>query len=739
MNFEWANKIAKNALKSAQKRIDSVLDIEAEDEEETTDINLSKILPPVATTSGAADQWESNDFTEPFPSFSTDDSHFEGSVIEAKKSENCSSADEWQSSWNSPDDAVCSGDDRDIVPSNEIEKSHSTDEMTSSYDCKLPEQTYETRSQNNRSHDETQTIISSDIEVLRLNEPWSAANSISHKDLEISIPDVSSLEPTQASVEFLKAQNSHSTVAEIAKLKLTIQHQERRIGDLQAQNLRLQRKSDEMLNLKAAISQQTSTEAKLLKKLTEKEAELAELLQEGEKLAETNGKMAKEIKRLKSNLNEQEQLAKKGAQAEIDRDLAREEIRGLSVENNKLRATIKTMEAEMSKIKTADEVLMNDLKKREEKFDKVLVDLNRTEAQRNELVELNQRLESIISEMKIQAEKREYSSKEIEEITRGLNSALDEKRLKIEQQANYIESLEKRLSEMMDSLRNTAETVASANAPLLESIQRLEAELSLQEQRYSSYVQDSERRVDFLIKEKDKLEQQNDELNSYLSKLKSDVVESSEIQTKLSETLKNTEDKNMWLEKELKVLQRLNEDMKRSLNDKKSDLDKLYLRMREETENAEQIIMEKQSQIDFLSSQCKQFEEDLNNLRRKMLDKSEKSEIREITTSSIDVVPNEPTPYISASAAQIELADVISKYDQSMRHISLLQAKLFSFEEERSLLTSLQQQLLDLRMRYESLLEAHGEKIERIEELELDLTDVKKLLKDQMEFFLGKN
>lgn len=44
----------------------------------------------------------------------------------------------------------------------------------------------------------------------------------------------------------------------------------------------------------------------------------------------------------------------------------------------------------MSKIKTADEVLMNDLKKREEKFDKVLVDLNRTEAQRNELVELNQ-------------------------------------------------------------------------------------------------------------------------------------------------------------------------------------------------------------------------------------------------------------------------------------------------------------------------------------------------------------
>lgn len=37
-------------------------------------------------------------------------------------------------------------------------------------------------------------------------------------------------------------------------------------------------------------------------------------------------------------------------------------------------------------------------------------------------------------------------------------------------------------------------------------------------------------------------------------------------------------------------------------------------------------------------------------------------------------------------------------------------------------------------MRYESLLEAHGEKIERIEELQLDLADVKKLYKDQVYF-----
>lgn len=32
MNFNWANELAKNALKTAQKRIDSVLDIAPEDE-----------------------------------------------------------------------------------------------------------------------------------------------------------------------------------------------------------------------------------------------------------------------------------------------------------------------------------------------------------------------------------------------------------------------------------------------------------------------------------------------------------------------------------------------------------------------------------------------------------------------------------------------------------------------------------------------------------------------------------
>lgn len=61
------------------------------------------------------------------------------------------------------------------------------------------------------------------------------------------------------------------------------------------------------------------------------------ILSLGEKLAETNGKLTKELKRLRNCLGEQEQLAKKAAQAEVDRDLAREEVRGLTAEAGKLR------------------------------------------------------------------------------------------------------------------------------------------------------------------------------------------------------------------------------------------------------------------------------------------------------------------------------------------------------------------------------------------------------------------
>ncbi|VDN24258.1 unnamed protein product [Gongylonema pulchrum] len=137
---------------------------------------------------------------------------------------------------------------------------------------------------------------------------------------------------------------------EIAHLKTQILYQERRIRDLQLQNQKLEAKSKELLALKA--------------------------------LAETNGKLTKELKKLRALLTEQEQLAKKGAQAEVDRDLAREEMRALTAETTKLRAIIKSLEADLAKIKIANESALSDLKRKDDKINRLMADVQQAETSR---------------------------------------------------------------------------------------------------------------------------------------------------------------------------------------------------------------------------------------------------------------------------------------------------------------------------------------------------------------------
>ncbi|VDN33820.1 unnamed protein product [Gongylonema pulchrum] len=117
---------------------------------------------------------------------------------------------------------------------------------------------------------------------------------------------------------------------------------------------------------------------------------------------------------------------------------------------------------------------------------------------------------------------------------------------------------------------------------------------------------------------------------------------------------------------------------------------------------------------------------------------------RQLRKEYMSLTPNSETQYSAAlnipnHAVQAELADALAKYEQSMRQISTLQEKISSMEADSRHLGAVRSELQALRLRYENLLEAHGEKIERIEELELDLADVKKLLKDQVEFFVGKS
>uniref|UniRef100_A0A915PXA4 non-specific serine/threonine protein kinase n=1 Tax=Setaria digitata TaxID=48799 RepID=A0A915PXA4_9BILA len=546
MNFNWANELAKNALKTAQKRIDSVLDIMPEDEIENDDEVAENIISDVEQTQECGKQSQHrDDWDEGCSSFRTiydeiSDRNTGGNAEEKKTL----SSSEWTSQWvqqdievvdsepnpirdshhagllphspcsNSPEEELVCNEEQDTLHRNDDTQKRRNAEL--SMDVTKQGVLGSSLNKMDKHHDDTLTLISSDFEILRQSDSCSAS----------SVPPKTSIFPSDTSVtetqQQVKEEGSNSfsgkqsSNADIAHLKTQIQYQERRIRDLQFQNQRLEAKSKELLALKAVRIQQNTTEAKLMKKLNEKEMKLADLLQEGEKLAETNGKLTKELKKLRASLAEQEQLAKKGVEAETDRDLAREEVRGLAAEVTKLRNIVKSLEWDLAEMKVANEGLTTDLKRKEDKINKLLADVQQSEASRELADEELKRLETALEEASMKVKQKEMSSKSVEEVTRGLNADLEEEKKRNELQSAYIDSLEKvifytylwvikRLGEMMETHQNNAEMIAAVSAPLLESIQNLEKTISTKDNECEQIVAEKEITISVLNSEKERL------------------------------------------------------------------------------------------------------------------------------------------------------------------------------------------------------------------------------------------
>ncbi|MCP9265250.1 3-phosphoinositide-dependent protein kinase 1 [Dirofilaria immitis] len=511
MNFNWANELAKNALKTAQKRIDSVLDITPEDEiendEDASDLVNTSVDQALEqeNQSGHHKEWnEANSSCIPI---------YDGtSGIEVVDSEPNPIRDSHHAgllphspSSNSPEEELVCNEEQDIPHSNNVEKHKDSELLEQDNKHFVAENSSH---ENNKHHDDTLTLISSDFEVLRHSDSCSMASSVPPKTLTVLLPDASTIETHEqpmsvncvtAHTEFfmditsviVAKQEDNSdlqpTSAEIAHLRTQIQYQERRIRDLQFQNQRLEAKSKELLAFKAMRTQQSTAEARLLKKLNEKETKLADLLQEA--------------------------ISKKSTEAETSRDLAREEARGLAAEITKLRAVIKSLELDLAELKMLNESLTNDLKKKDDKISKLLADVQQSQASRELANEKLRRLETAFEEVSIKVKQEEMSSKSIEEITLGGSSPKCRSRRgkkKNERQTAYIDSLEKRLGEMMETQQNNAEMIATVSAPLLESIHQLEEKISVKDNEYEQTVCEKEISISTLNLEKGHLLLENE-------------------------------------------------------------------------------------------------------------------------------------------------------------------------------------------------------------------------------------
>ncbi|VDN04072.1 unnamed protein product [Thelazia callipaeda] len=390
MNFTWANELAKNALKTAQKRIDSVLDITAEDEAESEEAVHNVIIPSVNESLEEL-QLENHDvWNEASTSFC---SVFDGtSTVEVVCSEPNPIRDNDLAELlpcspcsNSPEELVCSVGDQDVQVTGDVQQSNGFSKLEPNVLEDTKHVLVEKSSQKtDKHHDDTLTLISSDFEILR---PGDASSMVSSVPKILPVLKESALTVTTLT-EVTKEGNNGNLVdkqaasADIMHLKTQLQYQERRIRDLQFQNQRLEAKSNELLALKAVRTQQSSTEAKLMKILSEKETKLADLLREGEKLAETNGKLTKELKKLRNNLVEQEQLAKQNDEMRTDRDLACEEVRSLTAETTKLRNLVKSLESDLVKLKLSNDSLIADLNRRDIEIKKLEGEIQQSEANR---------------------------------------------------------------------------------------------------------------------------------------------------------------------------------------------------------------------------------------------------------------------------------------------------------------------------------------------------------------------
>ncbi|EJW88516.1 hypothetical protein WUBG_00573 [Wuchereria bancrofti] len=170
------------------------------------------------------------------------------------------------------------------------------------------------------------------------------------------------------------------------------------------------------------------------------------------------------------------------------------------------------------------------------------------------------------------------------------------------------------------------------------------------------------------------------------------------------------------------------EELTKKLSEKEDEIGMFYVRFNNETDAFKKCIVQKQSELDDAKKYSDVLEKELHKW------KMQSGECLLEQEKGQDHCPSDGGPFmlsIPNHAIQVELADALAKYEQSMRQISILEEKISTMEAESQCLGSLRHELQALRSRYENLLEAHGEKIERVEELELDLADLKKLLKDQ--------
>uniref|UniRef100_A0A914GXN8 Uncharacterized protein n=1 Tax=Globodera rostochiensis TaxID=31243 RepID=A0A914GXN8_GLORO len=591
--------------------------------------------------------------------------------------------------------------------------------------------------------EDVRTIASSDIEVIRQMDDWSVTSSHTNSALQ---PNNTHQQVVQS--PSLKELHQSRTPPELIKLDTTQLSQDQKIEELGRVNDNLRMTN---ANLMAKNKQKIAAESKLQSQFDEKEKQLNDLLDEGRKLSEYSGRQAKEIRKLKQQLEQLDVVSAARDSAVEELQEAHQQLQEQENVVEHLRDEIENSEQQM---RTLQMELGDKTTHAENLEGKMRVEktLKTTGRERDELAKENKKLAAKMINKKAQ-------DQIVDERERGLEEDLKLQRLKNASANSRIRELEQRIERIQDANRDIAVEISNANSPLLNTISSLEEKLLGLERDNDNLARSLRQMSDQLNAQKKKHQTETEMIARNLQEERQNNAQKTEELAKAFNERADQQNHIKKLEDELsqsqrehteKVcrLERKMEELEKDIKTKRDELTELQRRNCELQQRIIASTMERRnnanSLLDPLAQQQKRVGERANEedetigtaLRRgeELLQQhrhfvhQQNGKIQPKLTIVAPSYQPQRLGNSSISSGHVSL-DIRLQGEHSPNNNYSLDAG--SAEYLRSELDLAHSNLFQLHERFENLLEMYGGCLETIEELKYDNEDLRKLCKEQ--------
>eukprot|EP00871_Galdieria_phlegrea_P002490 jgi/Galph1/3241/GphlegSOOS_G1886.1 len=504
-----------------------------------------------------------------------------------------------------------------------------------------------------------------------------------------------------------------------------------------------------------------SLDAELLK---EKDAQIEQILQEGEQLSKKISDKEQHVKKLRAKIQELEK----------ERD-------GLKNRVQELEAKVQKMTTQYSLLETEQKSLQTQLKEKEQLLKQTMENSKKvaetedtvrslTEELQETKKKYQQELENKEKEWRQQAEQllasvskeanRKHSSleQEVELLRSEIEEVLSNSAAREEEWSKQVEEYRQRCRDLEERLQNYVLESPYRDESLSRRIEDLQSHY-IEQLRLCKVVENS--LYEKLKAADSRVENLTTELDDWKYKANVSSVE----RERLEKLVAGKEDENNKLQEQYENVNAELEDLKRDSSECRQYLEQLVEQYKREIEEVKSALYserqrrhsqhEKRSKDSFRDVGVQTMERDVErlnkngessdrkfdlNVDRKAVSMRTSDALNELEKMTFDAYSFERLKFLVRQVVgDIELvSDALMHREEEQRwtqeRLLEYEDKLKSFEQLESVQTALE----ELKVRYNATLEILGEREERVQELEADIADLKSAYQDQVNYLLSK-